>query len=177
MKKIILLSIMIAGIFLTSCEKDKIGGTATESLAGEWYVTVDAMNADGSTWGEDPFGIGHFLIATYNTAANIESEIWVDDSKQFWGFKVKAKADANTLTFSVTNAENGYEKEHEDDEDCIVSIMDGKILLRAATTPSGMPADSIVFKVTFSDDTNTTNYGFDHYKISGYRYTGLANDD
>ncbi|MCD8177758.1 MAG: hypothetical protein LUE98_10130 [Tannerellaceae bacterium] len=175
MKKIILLSIMIAGIFLTSCEKDKIGGTATESLAGEWYVTVDAMNADGSTWGEDPFGIGHFLIATYNTAANVESEIWVDDCEQFWDFKVKAKADANMLTFSANEAESVYR-----DGTAIaitVSIVDGKILLGGATTPSGMPADSIVFKVTFSDDTNTTNYGFDHYKISGYRYTGLTNDD
>ncbi|MCC8197587.1 MAG: hypothetical protein LIP06_03180 [Tannerellaceae bacterium] len=170
MKKIILLSIMIAGAFLTSCEKDKIGGTATESMAGEWYVTVDAMNADGSTWGEDPFGIGHFLIATYNTAANVESEIWVDDCEQFWDFKVKANADPGTLTFSVTDAENEY-------YDCQVSVLDGKILLGAATTPSGMSADSIVFKVSFSDDTNTTNYGFDHYKISGYRYTGLANDD
>lgn len=170
MKKIIFLSTLITGIFLISCEKDEIGGTVTESMAGEWYVTADAMNADGSTYGEDLFEIGHFLIATYNTTANNGSEIWVDDCKNFWDFKVKAKTDLSTLTFSVTDAENEY-------YDCQVTVFDGKILSEAATTPSGMPADSIIFKITFSDDTYTTDYGFDHYKISGYRYTGFINDN
>ena len=28
---------------LAGCEKDEIGNTATEALAGEWKVTVDAV--------------------------------------------------------------------------------------------------------------------------------------
>lgn len=29
---------------LAGCEKDEIGNTATEALAGEWKVTVDAVD-------------------------------------------------------------------------------------------------------------------------------------
>ena len=35
---------------------------------------------------------------------------------------------------------------------CNITITDGKIMKGAATTPSGMPADSIVFYVEFDDD-------------------------
>jgi hypothetical protein len=170
MKKIIFLSIMLAGFFLTSCEKDEIGGTATESLAGEWYVTADAINADGSIWEEDLFGIGHFQIATYNTASNVSNELWVDDVENFWEFKIKTNSDAEALTFSAENADNAY-------YDSKVTILNGKILLKAATTPSGIPADSIVFEVSFDDDTYPANYGYSRYRISGYRYTGFTADE
>lgn len=170
MKKIIFLGMMFACLFLSSCEKDKIGGTATESLAGEWYVTSDAINADGSIWSEDFFGIGRFLISTYNTANNVSSELWVDDAKNFWEFKVKAKVDPNTLTFSVEDADNAYSISK-------VTVLGGKILLDAATTPSGMPADSIIFEVSFNDDTYPGEYGFARYRISGYRYTGFTGDE
>jgi hypothetical protein len=161
---------LIAGVCLTSCEKDKIGGTATESLAGEWYVTADAINADGTVFEEDLFGIGHFLMATYNTASNSTSEIWVDDATHFWEFKLKAAADINTLTFSVEDADNEYYESK-------VTILNGKILPRAAITPSGTPADSIVFEVSFDDDPYPADYGYARYRISGYRYTGLTGDD
>ena len=42
MKKIIFMLLLVAGFSLTSCEKEKIGGTATQEMSGEWYVTVDA---------------------------------------------------------------------------------------------------------------------------------------
>jgi hypothetical protein len=161
---------MVAGVFFTSCEKDKIGGTATESLAGEWYVTADAVNADGSVWEEDLFGLGHFLLATYNTASNSATELWVDDSEHFWAFKSKVTADINTQTFSIDNADNEY-------YDCKVTILNGKILPGVATTPSGMPADSIVFEISFDDDTYPEQYGYARYRISGYRYTGFTGDD
>ena len=36
--------IAILGLFLcTGCEKNPIGGTATEEMAGEWYVTVQGI--------------------------------------------------------------------------------------------------------------------------------------
>lgn len=57
-------------------------------------------------------------------------------------------------------------------EGCDVTIDGGKILLEAATTPHGTPADSIVYYVSFSDDEPGMRY-----KVSGYRYTGLAVDD
>ena len=131
---------------LAGCEKDEIGNTATEALAGEWKVTVDAVDEGGNVITEDFNGIGHILMNTYNTAANTPTEMYVDDIGHFWEYKVRVK--------------------------CDVTIDGGKILLGAATTPHGTPADSIVYYISFSDDEPGMRY-----KVSGYRYSGLAVDD
>ena len=173
MKKILLFVCIAAGLVLTSCEKIEVGGTATQALAGEWYVTVDAVDEKGELvyTGEEFFGMGQFHVNTYNTAANVANEMWVDDLGNFWEFKVKTAADVNNYTFSTPDsAANAY-------YDCKVLIEGGKILPAAATTPHGTAADSIVFYVSFSDDTYPATYGYAKYKISGYRYTGLASDD
>lgn len=89
----------------------------------------------------------------------------------FWEFKVKASADVDNYTFSTPDSvANAY-------YDCKVLIEGGKILPEAATTPHGTAADSIVFYVSFNDDTYPEEFGFAKYRISGYRYTGLASDD
>jgi hypothetical protein len=49
---------------------------------------------------------------------------------------------------------------------------EGKVLYDQATTPGGMPADSIVFYISFDDG----DY-YENYRVSGFRYTGLANDE
>ncbi|MBQ4083440.1 MAG: hypothetical protein IJC77_04145 [Bacteroidaceae bacterium] len=171
MKKAIYLLLMAVCAVMTSCEKEEIGGTATQALAGEWYVTADAVDKYGNVLEEDFFGIGHFHVNTYNTAANVPNEIWVDDLGNFWEFKVKASADVNNCTFSTPDSvANAY-------YDCKVLIEGGKILPDAATTPHGTAADSIVFYVSFNDDTCPEEFGFAKYRISGYRYTGLASDD
>ena len=171
MKKAINLLLMAVCAVMTSCEKEEIGGTATQALAGEWYVTADAVDKYGNVLEEDFFGIGHFHVNTYNTAANVPNEIWVDDLGNFWEFKVKASADVNNCTFSTPDSvANAY-------YDCKVLIEGGKILPDAATTPHGTAADSIVFYVSFNDDTCPEEFGFAKYRISGYRYTGLASDD
>ena len=150
MKKVIYLLMMCAGVLLFSCEKDEIGGTATEALAGEWTVTVDAVDGSGNVVEEDFFGLGRVMLNTYNTAANLPTEMYVDDLGNFWEYKVKVQSDVNTLTFATSGA---------------------------ATTPHGTPADSIVYYVSFSDDEYPAQYGYAKYKVSGYRYTGLAVDD
>lgn len=173
MKKILLFACIAAGLMLASCEKEEIGGTATQALAGEWYVTADAVDKDGKVvfTDEELFGIGQFHVNTYNTAANVANEMWVDDLGNFWEFKVKAAADVNNYTFSTPDsAANAY-------YDCKVLIEGGKILPAAATTPHGTAADSIVFYVSFSDDDYPAAFGYAKYRISGYRYSGLASDD
>lgn len=174
MKKIFLSMIIVAFSVLsfTSCEKDPIGGTTTEAMAGEWYVTGVAVDANGDIVYDDAdlFGLGHFHLDTYNTADDAGTEIWIDDLGNFWDFKVKASIDLKAQTFNVADAQNvSY--------DCKVTITDGKILKGAAKTPSGAVADSISFLVTFDDDTYPVDYGFSAYRIAGYRYTGLANDN
>ena len=173
MKKVKYLLLMAICAIMVSCEKEEIGGTATQSLAGEWYVTVDAVDEKGKLvyTGEEVFGMGQFHVNTYNTAANVPNEIWVDDLGNFWEFKVKASADVNNYTFNTPDSvANAY-------YDCKVLIEGGKILPGAATTPHGTAADSIVFYVSFDDDPYPAAYGYAKYKISGYRYTGLASDD
>lgn len=172
MKKAIYLLMLAVSMVFTSCEKDEIGGTATEALAGEWYVRLDCVDASGNVvyTGEELFGIGRFHLNTYNTAANNVNEIWVDDLGNFWEFKVKASADINNLTFQANNAANNY-------YNCNVTIEGGKITLNGATTPHGTPADAIEFYVSFDDDSYPAELGYAKYKISGYRYTGLVSDD
>ena len=170
MKKVVYLLIMAAGLALASCEKDEVGNTATKALAGEWYVTVDGVDASGAVLYEDVFGLGHTMLYTYNTAANVPTEMYVDDAGDVWEYKVRAKSDVNALTFSTEGAvaNEAY--------DCNVTIESGKVLPGAATTPHGTPADSIVFYVTFSDDDNVPA-AYSKLKVAGYRYTGLAQDN
>lgn len=167
MKKAIYLLMLVVSMVFTSCEKDEIGGTATEALSGEWYVTVDLADDNGNVVLEDCYGLGRFMLNTYNTAANNANEIWVDDLGNFWQFQVKASADINNLTFQTNGsvANNYYE--------CNVTIESGKIIPNGATTPHGTPADAIEFIISFDDDDPLGT----KYKISGYRYTGLASDD
>ena len=58
--KYILVSIF--AIAFSSCDKEEIGGTATEDLAGEWMVTVNLADANGNIIAEDPYGLGYFQI-------------------------------------------------------------------------------------------------------------------
>ena len=67
MKKVLYFAALLFAITLTSCEKEDMGGTATESLAGQWYVQGNVVE-DGQVI-EDPYGIGRFIILTYNTSA------------------------------------------------------------------------------------------------------------
>lgn len=54
MKKLIYLCMAILCMTFASCEKDEVGGTATQALAGEWYVTVDAVDANNNVTALDP---------------------------------------------------------------------------------------------------------------------------
>lgn len=172
MKKLIYLCMALVMMVAVSCEKDEVGGTATQSLAGEWVVKVSLVDADGSVIKEDPYGMGKFTINTYNTAANTANEMWVDDKENFWAFKVKVPANPDAQTFGsgvavkntiVTTPQGG------DPYYCDVTISGGKVLNMAGRQNNGSAADSIAFYVSFSDDDEGTRY-----LISGVRYSGLV---
>jgi len=158
--------ILVAGVFLSSCEKDDILKTATVNMAGEWSVTADAVDDQGEVVYEDFFGIGTFLLDTYNTASNESTEMWIDDNTNFWDFKSKINTNYSALTFDVTD--------YPIYDGCISTITEGKILYGAATTPSGEVADSIVFYISFSDDPYPADYGYSKYRVAGYRRAGFT---
>ncbi|MFA7033048.1 MAG: lipid-binding protein [Bacteroidales bacterium] len=178
MKKILYTTLIVAfAMIFASCEKNPIPMTAVEAMAGDWYVTCDGADENGNViegW-EDPFGVGEWHTFTYNTSANLPTEMYVSDGKDaddwyFWTYTVKVSVDLATMTFKS----NG--PVHNEAYDCDVTITNGKITLNGATTPSGQPADAIEYCIVFSDDSYVGQY-WSSLKVHGYRYTGFLNDD
>lgn len=176
MKKIFLFTIVIA-LIATSCKQEYDNWYSSGyELSGEWVVTVqqsvaeyegetpDLTDIDNWEW-DDLYGTGTTTVQTYSSAANDPTELIVEDNHTFWDYKVKVDANVDAKTFEVEDALNLI-------YDCDVSILGGKVLEGVATTPSGNPADSIIFYVKFSDDAN-----FTYMKVSGFRKTGLAEDE
>lgn len=155
-----------------SCSKEEPGGTATQAAAGQWLVNLDLVDANGEVvyTGAEFFGIGSFLSLTFNTQENVENKMYVSDLGNFWGYQVETILDPATLTFETADWVQNVSY------DCKVKLH-GKIMKQAATTPSGMPADSIVYYVNFDDDPYPATYGYDCYRISGFRYTGFVADE
>ena len=192
MKKILFFAALVCGFALTSCEKDEIGGTATESMAGQWYVTIDAVDDSGSPipGGEDYFGVGKVLFLTYNTASNSATQMWIDDlgafdvasyygNKAYPNYAIKSvvNIDQNALTFSSSNAENYSPANSYKSAVYGITVEQGKILLGAGRQNNGSPADSIVFYVKYTNDPWYPDDGYAKYKVSGIRYSGLEEND
>lgn len=168
MKKYIALLFTALAFTFAGCESDTDpGGTAVEKMAGDWWVTVDIIDVDG-TYYEDGYGVGHVLIHTYNTAADVATEMFVDDAGNFWDFKVKAATNYTNRTFETSDFVDNYSYESK------VKITEGKVTEGAATTPSGMPADQIEFKVQFDDDEED---GAIIHVFKGFRRSGFPADD
>ena len=181
MKKLFYAILALATLTLASCEKNPIGGTAVESMAGLWYVQVDGYDTEGDSVVIEDFNEGRIVLLTYNNAANEPNKLYINDRGKFWDFKVLVDCDQNALTFgSADSLQN-------ESYDCKIALTNGKIVKNGTTTPSGQPADYIQFDINFNDDDLTSLgypgmsygdlFGFNVYRVSGYRYTGLANDE
>lgn len=148
-----------------SCDKEDTdpGRTSVEEMAGDWWVTYE-REVNG-TW-VDYYGVGYQRFTTYNTAANKNTEMWINDGANFWDFKGVVSVDYTNKTFTSNGMMDNvsYDSQFE--------IKDGKVLKGAATTPSGQPADSIVFFVQFDDDSPNVIW-----KVSGFRRSGFPADD
>jgi hypothetical protein len=165
MKKYLILLFAALSFSLVSCDDDtEPGGTSVEKMAGDWWVTVNIID-NGQEY-IDPYEIGQIRMATYNTAANLSTEMWIDDQNNFWEYKAKVTVDYNARTFYSNSFVDNITYDSQ------VRITEGKILEGVATTPSGMPADSIVYFIEFDDDPD----GY-LYKVSGFRRTGFPADD
>lgn len=154
--KYFLLSIAITASFV-SCEPQESVPDASDinvkEMTGTWVVDI--------FWDGDPQGTN--TIVTYNTAANLASEFWLDDLGHGWGLKAKVNTNLGALTFSGTDLDELY-------YGVTVTITEGQITKRGATTPSGDVVDSITFKAEFSDIPG------DIWEYTGYRSTAKIED-
>ena len=168
MKK--LFNILFSALALTalvSCEKEPAGGTATQSMAGEWYCTVDAVDAEGNIIYEDPYGVGVFTIWTYNTNSNSPNLMYVDDQGTFWDFRVIVDINQGNRTFWSKGTEDDYWGIN-------VEVLNGKISYGDVVSPAGYVTDGISFLVRFEDDEDADSGEWDYLWIHGWRMTGLA---
>lgn len=202
MKKIIFFAAAL--LALAACSKDEIGGTAMQSMAGQWYCTVDAVDENGTPikQGEDYWGVGRTLVLTYNVADNNSTQMWVNIlgignfAKDYnnptypdYDMVTKVNCDQSAMTFSATESANIAEPvvwSHEDEEGNIVVdaqvdpmavTIDGKILKGAGHQNNGSVCDSIIMYVTYKNDPWYPDDGYAKYKISGIRYSGLEEND
>lgn len=91
MKKILYSLFAALALTLASCEKEEVGGTATQNLAGEWYVTFDMIDSGGDTNpAADMVDAGWYkenaekvIIRTFNTAENVPNKMYISDMATF----------------------------------------------------------------------------------------------
>lgn len=167
MKKYLILLFAALSFTLTGCEETDIepGGTAVEKMAGLWDVTWEQQNAQGQ-W-EDVLG-GTVSLNTYNTAANVATEMWLKEG-YLLNTALKVSTDYPARAFQMGETTVAVDEDTWGAPEIKLTITDGKILEGAATTPSGMPADSILFFVNVEGDGT--------YKVAGFRHTGFAEDE
>ncbi len=171
MKKLTIYTLLISvSLFWAACQEDpEPGGTATQDVAGEWWVTYYIDDGAGNL--VDISG-GYLKAMTFNTADNTADKLWVSDLGNFWDFQVKVDYDASGKTFAISEGENvSYESE--------VTIEDGRMLLGQGESTSGVKTDSIYFVASFSDETtsgNPTPYAT-KIIVAGHRRTGFLEDE
>ena len=159
MKKSIFLAIAAFALCFVSCEKEEVGGTATQSLAGDWVCTV--YYSTGTAW--VPYRGLDLLV--YNTSANVSTEMWLDDQESFWGTLCKVDCNTGSLTFGKKDAV--YTDQY---NDVGQKIWGGKITPDGVEGPSGALVDKIEYYIQVEDD--DPSYGTTFYVV-GYRRTGF----
>lgn len=173
MKKIFYILIAAVSVMFVACQKDPIGGSAVQSMSGEWYVAVDLIEPNSNdTMGEDILD-GHIILQTFNGNQNDSNKLYLCDQGGFWDFMLLVSCDQNSKTFGdgpdveIVNESYG-------DGEVKSKVWGGKIVPGGAVTPSGNKADAIEFFINFNDD--EPEYGY-AYRVYGWRYTGLVNDE
>lgn len=136
-------------------------------LSGEWWVQYYFDNGDG-TYENSHYG--YFPLYTYNTAADDGKAMWISDNGEFWTFTVKCPVNMTNLTFSGNQLVSTAYADGEP-YDIWLNVTDGKVLLNAGKSPSGVTVDSIFCGFEFEDDPGNIYYA------AGVRKTGFLEDE
>ncbi len=163
MKNKLLILFAFLSIGMMSCDLGNdpdIGGTATQALAGEYFVRL--YSAPGGDLYAD-----YTMWTISNTAANVADRIRMTDHGNLFGFSSELNCDVNALTFWADSTANSSFAGPPTSEPpgtpflpldtfalttsstyWFMRIEDGQIFPGQATVPSTTVADSIAFYAT-----------------------------
>lgn len=171
MKKVLYFMTMLLALAFTSCSKEEPGGTATQSMAGEWYVTIEPIDADGNVIPDDDLVYSNVIIRTFNASGNTSDKMYITDCNTFsygvayagknwlyetFGFYMPINVNLASGKFSspegVQNIMPNYHFTEEWEgwgytEYSSVSITNGIITKNGGKHPNGSVTDAIEFDI------------------------------
>jgi hypothetical protein len=169
---ILITVLMLSMIACDTMKEPKEEYSPTFPLSGEWWVTYKID-------GKDSLLLGHSKLLVSNTSANVSTEILLNTSNRLFGFAFKSSSDIGAKTFSVTNSVNLT--------DSSVfklpvyfnsfSIENGKVLLDAGHSLTGIVTDSIYFELIPSLASKAGLNASTKIVVSGVRRTMFPDDD
>lgn len=182
MKKYLYFTLIALSSVFFSCEKEEVGGTATQDVAGEWYVTFSLIDTDGdTTYAADLvdakiFNAERGIIRTFNTAQNVPNKMQISDMAAFGGgakgsgtisqflcFNVEIDINQETGEFSTAGGDffRNYEENYGYDPKkgwtpeqryAQVKIVNGKITKDGGKQNNGSVDDTIEFDIYFDNN-------------------------
>ena len=157
MKKYLIYMLAFVSIILSSCDQkedyEQINSQVVDA-AGEWWIKFS--KADYET--------GFLKVLTFNTAADVATEMWIWDKGNWKGIKIKCPVNISNLTFEGSNLDNLS-------SDATIEIVNGKIEKDAGLSTTGVVTDKISFEIKFSDEPGVV------YSAIGTRKTGYIEDE
>jgi len=157
MKKYLILIFVVFSTIFSSCDKKAE------------YIEVDSqvVNAAGEWWikfSKTGYETGYLKVLTFNTAADVATEMWIADNGNWKNVKVKCPVNISDLTFAGTNLVNATTS-------MTVTVKNGKIVKDGGLSTSGNVTDKISFDIELSSEPGVT------YKAEGTRKTGFVEDE
>ncbi|RCW26072.1 lipid-binding protein [Marinilabilia salmonicolor] len=161
MKKIIIfLSILLSTGFFVACDEElEVWDSETLEYSGRWHFKVQGENGDVVK------EYGSHTLHTYNSAANVEDELWLDDVNNVLNIRVKFDISGDPTNFKSVDVSESAAGENVKDypapaatpeegatavEDNFfnkATILEGKVLKGAGVSKTGDPVDSIYLKL------------------------------
>jgi hypothetical protein len=130
-------------------------------------INSQVMEASGEWWikfSKTGYETGYLKVLTFNTAADVATEMWISDNGNWKNIKVKCPVNIENLTFAGTNLANAATS-------MTVVIKNGKITKGGGLSTSGVVTDKISFEIELSSEPGVT------YKAEGTRKTGFVEDE
>lgn len=157
MKKYFILILAFICISISSCDiKDdfeKINSKVVDA-SGEWWIKFSKTG----------YETGYIKVLTFNTAADIATEMWISDNGIWKDIQFKCPVNVENLTFSGSNLTNIKTNNK-------IEIKNGKIEKGAGLSTSGVVTDKISFEIILSSEPGVT------YQAVGTRKTGFIEDE